>query len=61
MNRFSELKALVDGLENDFSAFYDKKNQSAGTRIRAAMQQLKTIAQEIRVDVQDIKNNEVKG
>jgi len=61
MNRFAELKALVDGLENDFEAFYDKNNQSAGTRVRGAMQKLKTIAQEVRVDVQDIKNNGVKG
>ncbi|MCU0336406.1 MAG: hypothetical protein MUF12_00975 [Sediminibacterium sp.] len=61
MKKFTELKALVDGLENDFTAFYEKKNQSAGTRIRVGMQKIKSMAQEIRVDVQEIKNSQVKS
>ena len=31
-------------------------NQAAGTRVRKGMQDLKNLAQEIRVEVQDIKN-----
>jgi hypothetical protein len=54
--RFSEVKNLVDSLEGDFEKFYDKKNQAAGTRVRKGMQDLKNLAQEIRVDVQNIKN-----
>lgn len=57
MNRFEQLKELVMSLEGDFSKFYDKKNQAAGTRVRKGMQDLKNMAQEIRVEVQDIKNN----
>jgi|UniRef100_UPI004047702D hypothetical protein len=56
MSRFSEVKNLVDSLEGDFEKFYDKKNQAAGTRVRKGMQDLKNLAQEIRVDVQNIKN-----
>jgi len=43
-------------LEGDFEKFYDKHNQAAGTRVRKGMQSLKNIAQDIRKEVQDIKN-----
>lgn len=56
MKRFEQLKELVDGLEADFAKFYDKQNSAAGTRVRKGMQDLKNIAQEIRIEVQDIKN-----
>lgn len=45
-------------LEGDFDKFYDKKNQAAGTRVRKGMQDLKTLAQEIRSEVQNQKNTE---
>ncbi|MEM9390947.1 MAG: histone H1 [Bacteroidota bacterium] len=57
MSRFSELKDLVDSLEADFDKFYDKGNNAAGTRVRKGMQELKNVAQEIRIEVQDKKNN----
>jgi len=60
MNRFSEIKDLVTALEGDFEKFYDKKNQAAGTRVRKGMQDLKNLAQDIRKEVQDIKNAEGK-
>ena len=37
-------------------AFYVKGNKSAGTRIRTACQDLKKIAQDLRVNVQETKN-----
>lgn len=55
-NRFSEIKKLVDELEGDFEKFYDKTNQAAGTRVRKGMQDLKNLAQHIRLQVQDMKN-----
>lgn len=57
MRRFEELKNLVMGLESDFEKFYDKKNNAAGTRVRKGMQELKNLAQDIRVQVQETKNN----
>lgn len=57
MKRFDEVRDLVMSLESDFQKFYDKNNQAAGTRVRKGMQELKNLAQEIRVEVQDIKNN----
>jgi hypothetical protein len=55
MSRFDDLKQYVEGLEDDFRKFYEKGNKAAGTRIRKAMQDLKTKAQEIRVEIQDNK------
>jgi hypothetical protein len=56
MNQYEKLKQLVLGIEDDFVKFYEKENNAAGTRIRKGMQDLKVLAQEIRTEVQDIKN-----
>jgi len=55
MSRFTELTDLVASFEKDFEKFYDKKNKSAGTRLRKAMNELKRKAQDIRKEVQEIK------
>jgi hypothetical protein len=55
-NRFDELKTLVLSLEDDFAKFYQKGNKAAGTRVRKGMQDLKNLAQDIRVEVQNTKN-----
>ncbi len=56
MSKFNELKAIVDGLEADFGKFYDDNNNAAGTRVRKGMQDLKILAQDIRLDIQAKKN-----
>ncbi len=56
MSKFADLKSFVDGLEDDFGKFYDKGNKAAGTRVRKAMQNLKGMAQDIRIEVQNMKN-----
>ena len=40
----------------DFQKFYQDGNKAAGTRVRLAMQELKTFAQNVRNEVQSIKN-----
>ena len=55
-NRFDELKTLMTELEDDFSKVYEKGNKAAGTRVRKGMQDLKDLAQSIRVEVQNAKN-----
>ena len=55
-NMYNDLKSHVESLEDDFSKFYDKGNKAAGTRVRKGMQDLKKMAQDIRVDVQEQKN-----
>ncbi len=51
------LKSLEDGL-GDLEKF-NSGNKSAGTRIRKNMQEVKTLAQEVRVGVQQVKNAEL--
>lgn len=56
MSRYTELKDFVESTQEDFEKFYEKSNKAAGTRVRKAMQELKRMAQDIRVEVQDRKN-----
>ncbi len=57
MNRYEELKAMLEGFQDDFEKFYVKGNKSAGVRVRKAMNELKKKAQEVRLEVQNMKND----
>ena len=59
--RYTELQALVAGMAADFQKFYVDGNKAAGTRVRLAMQELKTFAQNVRTEVQSIKNGGKPG
>jgi len=54
-NEFDELQNAINDCQSDVSKFVEGNN-SAGTRIRKAMQAIKTMAQTIRVEVQEQKN-----
>ena len=54
-NAFDELQNAINDCQSDMSKFVEGNN-SAGTRIRKAMQSVKTMAQGIRVEVQEQKN-----
>lgn len=56
MKKFNEVKELVSSLEVDADKFYNKGNSAAGTRLRKGLQDLKNLAQSIRLEVQDTKN-----
>jgi len=56
MQKFEELKELLEGLQGDVEKFDDKLNKSAGTRVRQGMQAVKKMAQEIRLEIQEKKN-----
>lgn len=58
MKKFTEAKNLFASLEADADKFYNKGNSAAGTRVRKGMQDLKNLAQAIRLEVQDMKNKE---
>ena len=51
-----EMKSLLEDLQVDVDKF-NNGNASAGTRIRKAMQEIKGQAQDLRKEVQEIKNN----
>ena len=52
---FDDLQSVVNDCQTDVNKFVDGNN-SAGTRVRKAMQTVKALAQGIRIDVQDQKN-----
>lgn len=56
MEKFTKLKELIASAEADVAKFYSQGNSAAGTRVRKAMQDLKTLAQEIRTEVTEKKN-----
>lgn len=58
MDRFNQLKSLVDSFEKDFEKFYLKENKAAGVRVRKHMQELRALAQDIRTEVQSKKKEE---
>ena len=58
MNLLEQIRELVASTEEDHDRFYSKGNAAAGTRVRKTMQKLKTLAQELRLDVQKTKNSD---
>ena len=54
-NEFDELQNVINDCQSDVTKFIEGNN-SAGTRVRKAMQTIKKMAQDIRVEVQDQKN-----
>jgi len=56
-NLFDELQDVVNDCQTDVSKFIEGNN-SAGTRVRKAMQEIKKLAQFVRVEVQDQKNRQ---
>lgn len=56
MEKYNELNELVEGLKDDVSRFYEKQNKAAGVRVRVALQKVKAIAQDIRLEISNLKN-----
>ena len=56
-NLFDSLQDAINDCQSDVTKFVEGNN-SAGTRVRKAMQTVKSLAQEVRVEVQDQKNKQ---
>ena len=54
---FDELQDAINDCQSDVIKFIEGNN-SAGTRVRKAMQTIKSLAQDVRVEVQDQKNKQ---
>ena len=52
---YDKLQDVINDTQGDVTKFVEGNN-SAGTRVRKAMQAVKSLAQEVRVEVQDQKN-----
>ena len=54
---FDQLQDAINDCQSDITKFVEGNN-SAGTRVRKAMQIVKKLAQDVRVEVQDQKNSQ---
>ena len=52
---YDKLQDVINDTQGEVTKFVEGNN-SAGTRVRKAMQAVKSLAQEVRVEVQDQKN-----
>ena len=54
---FDDLQNAINDCQTDVTKFVEGNN-SAGTRVRKAMQVVKQLAQDVRVEVQEQKNSQ---
>ena len=54
---FDELQNAINDCQTDVTKFVEGNN-SAGTRVRKAMQVVKQLAQDVRIEVQEQKNTQ---
>jgi len=57
MDQFNKLVAHVQSLEADFQKFYEKGQGAAGTRLRKGLSELKKLAQDVRNDIQEVRQS----
>ena len=56
-NEFDQLQDIINDCQTDVTKFIEGNN-SSGTRVRKAMQEIKKLAQFVRVEVQEQKNKQ---
>jgi hypothetical protein len=54
---FAKIKEIVASIDEDIEKFYDKGNKSAGIRARVGLQDIKKIAQKIRLDISEVRKS----
>jgi hypothetical protein len=57
MNSFEKIKVLIAATEADAVKFHEKGNHAAGTRLRKAYLELKSLASAGRAEVTALKNS----
>ncbi len=55
-NLLEEMITLLEETRDDHDKFFERGNNAAGTRVRKAMQDIKLMAQDLRLDDQETKN-----
>ena len=58
MEKFENMKAILEGLTEDIQKFDEKGNKAAGTRVRQGLQEIKNLAQLLRKEISEKKNAE---
>jgi len=60
MNNLEDLKVMINRLEVDLTKFYTKGNKAASIRARKILQDIKGQAQNIRMDISEVRNKNKK-
>jgi hypothetical protein len=55
MESYEKIVQLIESMKENVDKFFSKGNKSAGTRVRTQCQDLKKLAQELRIEVQNAK------
>ena len=55
MEKINEIKAMLDEMGKDLEKFYAKGQNSAGTRLRKSLNEVRKKCQEMRNDIQNIR------
>jgi len=56
MEKYTQIKGILEQADADAEKFYNQGNKAAGTRLRKAMLELKNIAQEVRKEILEKRN-----
>lgn len=59
MENYEKMMTLLESMKSDVVAFYEKGNKAAGTRVRTSCQEVKKLAQDLRIHVQETKKGNV--
>ena len=54
---FAKIKEIVASIDEDIEKFYDNGNKSDGIRARVGLQDIKKIAQKIRLDISEVRKS----
>lgn len=57
MELIEKMEALLAEMKADGDKFYNSGNKAAGTRVRKSAMDISKLCKEVRVDVQNKKNN----
>jgi hypothetical protein len=58
MEIYNQILEVVTAAKSDIEKFYASGNKAAGTRARKYMQDLKVLAQDLRIEIQNSKKPE---
>jgi len=56
MEKINEIRSMLDAMGKDLEKFYSKGQNSAGTRLRKALNDVRKKCQEMRNEIQGIRS-----
>jgi uncharacterized coiled-coil DUF342 family protein len=57
MEKINEIKSMLEDMSKDLEKFYSKGQNSAGTRLRKALNEVRKKCQEMRNEIQTIRQD----